>query len=83
MQVIEIIPPYVQTELGGPTQAVDPRAMPLKDFIAETMKIFKEGAPNGENCVENAQFLRTAEATGNFAKALDVLGQLTLDPAHL
>ena len=83
VEVLEIIPPYVQTELGGPTQAADPRAMPLKDFIAETMKRFKEGAPNGENCVEQARFLRTAEATGNFGKALDILGQLTLDPTHL
>src|SRR5271154_5599990 len=32
---------YVQTELMGPGQASDPGAMPLKDFIAETMNILK------------------------------------------
>jgi uncharacterized oxidoreductase len=28
LELLEIIPPYVQTELGGPAQAIDPRAMP-------------------------------------------------------
>jgi uncharacterized oxidoreductase len=41
VQVLELIPPYVQTELGGARQANDPDAMPLKDFIAETMNILK------------------------------------------
>ncbi len=36
-QVLELIPPYVQTELMGPRMASDPNAMPLKDFISETM----------------------------------------------
>jgi uncharacterized oxidoreductase len=83
VEVLEIIPPYVQTELGGKVQTTDPRAMPLKDFIAETMQIFKAGTPNGENCVEKAQFLRQAEATGNFNKAFAMLGEMTLDPSHL
>src|SRR5471030_752434 len=41
VEFLEIIPPYVQTELGGSAQAADPRAMPLKDYIAETMAILK------------------------------------------
>jgi uncharacterized oxidoreductase len=82
VEVLEIIPPYVQTELGGATQTTDPRAMPLKDFIAETMQIFKD-AKTVENCVEQAKFLRIAEATGNYDKAFAMLGQLVLDPSHL
>ena len=39
VQVLELIPPYVQTELTGQRQANDPMAMPLKDFIAEVMNI--------------------------------------------
>jgi uncharacterized oxidoreductase len=41
VQVIELIPPYVATELGGPSKAPPPgalRQMPLETFIAETMK---------------------------------------------
>jgi len=82
VEVIEIIPPYVQTELGGPNQKTDPRAMPLKDFIAETMENFKKGLPTGENCVERVNFLRQAEATGNFNKAFAMLGELTFDSTH-
>jgi len=38
-EVIEIIPPYVQTHLTGEHQANDPRAMPLGEFITEVMDI--------------------------------------------
>jgi uncharacterized oxidoreductase len=41
IRVIELIPPYVATELGGPAKTVPPGApkpMPLDTFIAETMK---------------------------------------------
>ena len=82
VEVLEIIPPYVQTELGGATQTTDPRAMPLQDFIAETMQIFKD-QKTVENCVERAKPLRVAEATGSYDKAFAMLGQLVLDPSHL
>jgi uncharacterized oxidoreductase len=39
VEVLELIPPYVQTELMGEQQSHDPRAMPLADFIAEVMDI--------------------------------------------
>ena len=35
VQVLELIPPYVQTRLLGDRQANDPNAMPLGEFIAE------------------------------------------------
>ncbi len=40
VKVIELIPPYVATELGGPRKSAGPggpQPMPLQDFIAETM----------------------------------------------
>jgi uncharacterized oxidoreductase len=40
IQVIEITPPGVQTKLRG-DRARDPTAMPLDEFIAETMSILK------------------------------------------
>jgi uncharacterized oxidoreductase len=82
VEFLEIIPPYVQTELGGAAQAADPRAMPLKDYIEETMAILKSKPEARENCVERVKPLRFAEATGNFDKMLQMLGQMTIDPSH-
>jgi len=45
VKVLEIVPPYVQTQLGGPHQASDPNAMPLQTFVVEVMEILRE-APN-------------------------------------
>jgi uncharacterized oxidoreductase len=66
VQVLELIPPYVQTELMGPGQAGDPNAMPLKDFIAETMNILKTSPDATEICVERVKPLRFAEANGGY-----------------
>lgn len=66
VQVIELIPPYVQTELMGPEQASDPNAMPLKDFIAEVMQILKTSPDAAEVCVQRVTPLRFAEASGNY-----------------
>ncbi len=82
LEFVEIIPPYVQTELGGPAQAADPRAMPLKEFIAETMQILKTQPTPAEINVEKVKFLRFAETTGTYDKALEMLGQMTIDPSH-
>ncbi len=43
VRVLEIAPPWVQTELMGPEMANEPRAMPLKDFISETMQALSSG----------------------------------------
>jgi len=66
VQVLELIPPYVQTELMGSRQANDPNAMPLKDFIAETMNILKTSPDTTEICVERVKPLRFAEANGGY-----------------
>ena len=74
VRVLEIAPPYVQTELGGPEQAKDPRAMPLKDFIDETMAQLESPPASGEILVQRVRPLRTAEVDGTFDK---MLGELT------
>jgi uncharacterized oxidoreductase len=79
VQVIEIIPPYVQTELGGSHQTNDPRAMPLGEYIAETMQILRSQPEATENCVERVKFLRFAEATGAFDKAFQMLTEMSFD----
>ena len=68
VEVIEIAPPYVQTELLGPHQAVDPAAMPLADFTNEVMTILETQPEATEVIVERCKPLRFAEATGSFAQ---------------
>lgn len=60
VQVLELIPPYVQTELMGARQASDPHAMPLDEFIAETMCILTDSPEANELCVERVKPLRFA-----------------------
>ena len=66
IQVIELIPPYVQTELTGPQQAVDPRAMPLPDFLNEVMDILRIQPNVTEVCVEKVKPLRFAAESGRY-----------------
>lgn len=65
VKVLEIVPPYVQTELGGPQQASDPRAMPLKDYIAETIEVL--GTDADEVLVKNVAFLRNGTGPNDAA----------------
>jgi uncharacterized oxidoreductase len=66
VQVLELVPPYVQTELMGSRQANDPNAMPLTDFIDETMSILKNSPDATEICVERVNRLRLAERNGGY-----------------
>jgi uncharacterized oxidoreductase len=73
VQVIELAPPYVQTELMGKHQASDPNAMPLKDFISEVIALLEANPAAAEIIVERCKPLRNAEATGNYAKMFAML----------
>ena len=61
IEVLELVPPYVQTELHGPQQASDPRAMPLADYISETVALLDNPPASGEILVERVLPLRWAE----------------------
>lgn len=63
-EVLEIVPPYVQTDLMD--GANDPRAMPLKDYIAETVELLKTQPTPAEICVERVHPLRFADQSGKF-----------------
>lgn len=65
VEVLEIAPPYVQTSLLGAHQAKDPNAMPLDDFISETMTLLATQPADGEILVQRVHPLRFAEKTGN------------------
>jgi uncharacterized oxidoreductase len=54
VSVLEIVPPWVQTDLGGSSN--EPRAMPLAEFIEETIKVL--GTDAQEILVERAKPLR-------------------------
>src|ERR1700680_2894018 len=64
VEVVELIPPYVQTTLMGDQQAEDPRAMPLKEFIDEVMSILKTQPDAKEICVKKVYPLRFAAEGG-------------------
>lgn len=64
IDVIELVPPYVQTSLTGERQINDPRAMPLKDFIAEVMQILVENPTTSEILVKNVLPLRLISEGG-------------------
>ena len=66
VQVIELAPPYVQTALTGERQASDPAAMPLKDYIAETMALLEAHPDAAEILVERVKRQRLAEASGSY-----------------
>jgi uncharacterized oxidoreductase len=54
VQVIEIIPPWVQTELQG-DRGMNPKAMPMDEYIADTMSIFKESPDATEIVIERVK----------------------------
>ena len=60
VRVLELAPPYVQTELMGEQQANDPRAMPLADYIAEVMQILATQPEANEILVKRVYPLRFA-----------------------
>jgi uncharacterized oxidoreductase len=64
VRVLELVPPYVQTELMGSQQAADPRAMPLKDYLTETIELIKTEPDATEILVERVKPLRFAEQNG-------------------
>lgn len=71
-EVIEIVPPGVQTDLT-PGQKTRPGYMPLTEFIDEVMTLFAQTPTPQEILVERVRPLRQAEASGNFSTILKKL----------
>ena len=74
VQVIEIAPPGVRTTLLG--QQDDDNAMPLDDFLDETLGLLREHPDARELVVERARFVRDATATGTYDEVLAVLSRI-------
>ena len=67
IEVLELAPPYVQTELTGAQQLADPRAMPLDVYAAEVMGLLERGEhERGEVLVERDRARRWAERNGRY-----------------
>ncbi|WP_374409003.1 SDR family oxidoreductase [Pelagerythrobacter sp.] len=75
VEVIEIVPPAVQTELT-PGQSTREGYLPLDTYIDQVMAQFESGEPGDEVNVPNSLYLRNAEAEGRFGETLAMLGSL-------
>ena len=65
VQVIEIIPPQVETALQG-DRGFNPRAMPLDEYITETMTLLQTQPQADEIIVEGVKGFRFAERDGTY-----------------
>ncbi|MFO1447843.1 MAG: SDR family oxidoreductase [Opitutaceae bacterium] len=74
VEVIELAPPYVQTELTGTHQASDPHAMPLKEYISESMHLLTSSPTPKEILVDRVKPLRFA-AQGDYAGFVQTLNE--------
>ena len=74
-QVIELIPPLVATELT-PGQSANPRALPLGDYIEETMRLLAEHPEASEIVIERVKFQRHAERENRHEAAFRMINQL-------
>ena len=66
VQVIELVPPYVRTGLQGERQASDPHAMPLDEYISETVDILSQQPDVTEVLVQRVQAQRFADKRGEY-----------------
>ena len=72
VQVIELVPPLLATDLM-PGQRANPRAMPLDEFIRESMALFAADSSAPEILVERAKMQRNAEASGDHDKVFAMI----------
>lgn len=72
VEVIEIVPPQVQTELT-PGQSSDPAGMPLDAFADEVMGLLYADITPEEVCVQRVLYFREAESKGQLGEALKTM----------
>ena len=80
VQVIEIIPPRVQTALQG-ARGFDPRGLPVDEFIDEVMTLLKTRPDDDEIVVERAKGFRFAERDGAFDEIYPVFNEKMMGEA--
>ena len=75
VEVVEIVPPGVQTELM-PGHAENPQMMPLADYIAQTMALIRQQPTPAEIHVERVKYLSEATKRGEFEQVFAALNGL-------
>ena len=67
IEVLELAPPYVRTELTGEQQASDPRGLSVDAYVAEVMALLDaRDHPGGEILVQRARDARAAQREGRY-----------------
>ncbi|TPP10334.1 SDR family oxidoreductase [Rhizobium glycinendophyticum] len=74
IEVIELAPPAVQTELT-PGQSSREGYLPLKDFIDEVMALFAKHPTPAEILVQRVRFQRDAEAENRFEQTFAAINE--------
>jgi uncharacterized oxidoreductase len=74
VKIVELVPPSVRTSLL-PGQENNEVAMPLEDFVAETMKLLETQPDAKEIQVERVKFLRYGEARGDYDQVVATLNR--------
>ena len=74
VEVIELVPPAVQTDLT-PGQSTRDGYLPLQDFIDEVMALFQQEPTPAEILVKRVGFQRNAEAEHRFDEAVATLNE--------
>jgi uncharacterized oxidoreductase len=74
IQVIEVVPPAVQTTLMN--QEDDERAMPLDEYVDETMNILQHQPDADEILVDRVRFLRDAERENRYDAVVAALNSV-------
>ncbi|WP_434444776.1 SDR family oxidoreductase [Lentzea sp. E54] len=72
VEVVELVPPAVRSDLL-PGHAENENAMPLDEYIAETMSIIETQSDLREIQVERVKFLRYGEARGDYDQVVAAL----------
>jgi uncharacterized oxidoreductase len=82
VQVIEIIPPQVQTALQGGGRGFDSRAMPLDEYIEETMTLLQTQPQADEIIVDRVKGFRFAERDGTYDDIYPRFNQIMVDAVN-
>ncbi|WP_182057142.1 SDR family oxidoreductase [Pantoea sp. ME81] len=74
VEVLEMLPPYLQTALTGDHQLDDARAMPVDEYINQVISMLEsQNTPRGELLLERDQARRWAEREGKYEEIFGLM----------